>query len=394
MSSSPITKTGIDRPTRTATLENLSNRLRALVALMMPTVSPATSHRITPPTTRESVGGRSCFSIVSTDSPVKYEQRRSPWTRSSRKCQYCTMIGWLRPRFLITSLITWGVAARPASWRATVSTGRAKNKKNAPLATSQITTAPVRMRRTRNPSMAMSVASRRRHGGRHVGRVESAASAGGLVAPSPQTAPPRGENPLCARRQRGAYPVAEQVERERGDEQRRRGEDHVPPGHLVEVLRVGQDVPPARYRRLDAETQERERRLEHHGRRDVQGDDHQHRCQQVGQDVKEHDPEGSGAQRPGRLDVFLFLYRQGLATDDPGDSGPGEERDDRDDHGQARTDHHCQREREHDVGERENRVGEAGQDRVHDPAEVPGDQANGDARDRAPRGRDEADEQR
>jgi hypothetical protein len=43
MSSSPITNTGIDRPISTATVENLSNRLRALVALMMPTVSPAIS---------------------------------------------------------------------------------------------------------------------------------------------------------------------------------------------------------------------------------------------------------------------------------------------------------------------------------------------------------------
>jgi len=43
MSSSPITNTGIDRPISTANVENLSNRLRALVALMMPTVSPAIS---------------------------------------------------------------------------------------------------------------------------------------------------------------------------------------------------------------------------------------------------------------------------------------------------------------------------------------------------------------
>src|SRR5579859_1044751 len=305
------------------------------------------------------------------------------------------MIGWLRPRLVITVLMTCGVAARPASWRATVSTGRAKNKKNAPVATSQITTMPVRMRRTRNPNMAMSVASRRRQEGHHVGRVECAASTGGLVAPGPPpTAPPRGENPLGARIHRVAYPVAEQVEREGGDEQRRCREDHVPPGLLVEVLRVGQDVPPARYRRLDAEAQVGERRLEHHGRRDVQGGDHQHRRQQVGQDVEKHDPEGSGAQRSGRLDVFLFLYRQGLATDDPGDGGPGEERDHRDDHGQARTHHHRKREREHDVGERENRIDEPGQDRVHHPAEVPGDHAHCDARDRAEHGGDEADEQR
>ena len=71
------------------------------------------------------------------------------------KCQYWTMIGWLSPRFLMTSAMTWGVAARPASSRATVSTGRAKNRKNAPVATSQTTTMPVRMRRMRKPTIAM-----------------------------------------------------------------------------------------------------------------------------------------------------------------------------------------------------------------------------------------------
>jgi len=55
----------------TATLENRSNRLRGLVALMMPTVSPATSQRTMPPITRETVGGRSCFSMVSTGSWLK-----------------------------------------------------------------------------------------------------------------------------------------------------------------------------------------------------------------------------------------------------------------------------------------------------------------------------------
>ncbi len=63
-----MTNTGIDKPTSTATLEDRSNRPRGLMALMMPTDSPATSQRTTPPTTREMVGGRSCFSIVSTGS--------------------------------------------------------------------------------------------------------------------------------------------------------------------------------------------------------------------------------------------------------------------------------------------------------------------------------------
>ena len=49
----------------------------------------------------------------------------------------------------MTSLMTCGVAARPASWRATVSTGRAKNRKNEAVATSQTTTNPDRIRRIR-----------------------------------------------------------------------------------------------------------------------------------------------------------------------------------------------------------------------------------------------------
>ena len=43
----------------------------ARVALMMPTLSPAMSHRTTPPMTRETVGGRSSFSTESTGCWVK-----------------------------------------------------------------------------------------------------------------------------------------------------------------------------------------------------------------------------------------------------------------------------------------------------------------------------------
>ena len=63
-----MTNTGIDKPISTPTLEDRSNRLRGLVALMIPTDSPTTSQRTMPPITSETVGGRSCFSIVSTGS--------------------------------------------------------------------------------------------------------------------------------------------------------------------------------------------------------------------------------------------------------------------------------------------------------------------------------------
>ena len=69
-SSSPRTKTGIEMPTRTPTVETRSKTLRARVADRMPTPSPMISHRMTPPNTMEAVGGRSCLMIVLTDSPL------------------------------------------------------------------------------------------------------------------------------------------------------------------------------------------------------------------------------------------------------------------------------------------------------------------------------------
>src|SRR5580704_1373006 len=151
------------------------------------------------------------------------------------------MIGWFRPRLLITVLITCGVAAWPANWRATVFTGRAKNRKNAPVATSQMTTMPVRMRRMRKPVIAMSAASRRGYLGCHVGYLRLAVVGEHLTLAAASAGPPGRESPLSARVHGIPDPVAEQVERERGDEQCRRGEYDVPPGRRVEVLRVGQD---------------------------------------------------------------------------------------------------------------------------------------------------------
>jgi hypothetical protein len=87
MRTSPITKTGSDRPMSTATLERRSNRLRDLVALRIPTESPTTSQMITPPITSDRVGGRSCLSIVFTDCWVKNEYPRLPCSRPSMKCQ-------------------------------------------------------------------------------------------------------------------------------------------------------------------------------------------------------------------------------------------------------------------------------------------------------------------
>src|SRR5690606_10743415 len=55
--------------------------------------------------------------------------------------------------------------------------------------------------------------------------------------------------------------VAEEVEGEHGDEDRRAGRDRHPPGVLEKVLAEGEHLPPAWGRRLHAEAEEREGRL-------------------------------------------------------------------------------------------------------------------------------------
>ena len=102
---------------------------------------------------------------------------------------------------------------------------------------------------------------------------------------------------------------------------------------------------------------------------------------------------GPAPERPGRLDVLLLLDRQGLATDDPGDAGPGEERDHPQNHGEARAEHNREGQRQHHVGERKHRVHEPGQHRVDHPAEVAGDHADGDAGDRGDQRGDHSHEQ-
>ena len=61
---------------------------------------------------------------------------------------------------------------------------------------------------------------------------------------------------------------------------------------------------------------------------------------------------------------------------------------------QARSEHRGQGERQHDEGEGQHGVDEPGQDRVDYAAEVPGDQADGDAGDGADRGGEEPDKER
>ncbi len=73
ISSSPSTNTGSEMPASTPTVDGRSNRLRALVALRIPTPIPTMSQSTTPPNTTEAVIGRSWARIDFTGSPLKYE---------------------------------------------------------------------------------------------------------------------------------------------------------------------------------------------------------------------------------------------------------------------------------------------------------------------------------
>ncbi len=104
------------------------------------------------------------------------------------------------------------------------------------------------------------------------------------------------------------------------------------------VRRVGEHRAPARGRWLNADAEERERRLEE----DVRGDDQRavddDRRHEVGEDLAEDDPPVRRPQRARRLDELLLAYRQDLAADDARDVGPADERDREDHDAQARLD--------------------------------------------------------
>src|SRR5579875_3097675 len=124
------------------------------------------------------------------------------------KCQYCTWIGWVSPSSLLTRAIVSGVAARPASSRATVLTGRAKNSRNAARLTTHRTTIPLSTRRIRKRVNAMAASRSRRAGG---------GGRGGPRGPAPP-APfvPDAEQPLGPRVHGVPDAVTQQVERQRG----------------------------------------------------------------------------------------------------------------------------------------------------------------------------------
>ena len=203
-------------------------------------------------------------------------------------------------------------------------------------------------------------------------------------------------------------PVAEEVERDYGDEdqdagikrQQRRLED--------QFLGVGQQVPPARDRWLDAEAEEAQHRFQqnHVAHRQGRGDDNR-RCQ-VGQDMDGHDPQRRRALGLGGEDELAFAQRQRRAADQAGHRRPADQRDDDDDAVEADV-FRCRQglgqadlaevERRQDDQQRQQRqrdhpVGGPHQERVNPAAVVSGKQSDHGADDRRGERRRQADDKR
>src|ERR1039457_6123798 len=82
-----------------------------------------------------------------------------------------------------------------------------------------------------------------------------------------------------------------------------------PPAVLIDTLRITDHLPPVGGGRWNADAEEWQRRLGHDGERDKQGRVDDDRRHHVRQDVDQHDPPRSGAERPRSLDVLLLLDR-------------------------------------------------------------------------------------
>src|SRR5215208_6042917 len=98
-----------------------------------------------------------------------------------------------------------------------------------------------------------------------------------------------GRSPARPRVEGVLQAVAEQVEGQHGGEKGQAGEEHVPPGGVEDRGGVGDHRAPARVRLLDADAEERQRRLEQDVGRDDQRAVHDQRRDQVGQDLAKHD---------------------------------------------------------------------------------------------------------
>src|SRR2546425_2864105 len=113
-----------------------------------------------------------------------------------------------------------------------------------------------------------------------------------------------------------AEPVAEQVDAERGERQRRAGERREPPRDVQEVAALRQHAAPRWGGRLDPEPEKADRRLGDDERRELQARQHDDGRRDVGEHVTEEQPGPAHAERRRRQDVVALLDRENFAAHD------------------------------------------------------------------------------
>ena len=200
--------------------------------------------------------------------------------------------------------------------------------------------------------------------------------------------------------------VAEQVEGEHGDQQEEPWEQPEPPDDVEVLERVADHAPPGGRVVGHAEPQEGEVRLEEDVGRDQERRVDDDRRDQVREDLPEHDPQVARTERARGLHELALAQRQRVAAYEPGDVGPGEERDDHDHHAEARLQRAVEAavlgrgarrhdpDREQEQRHREDDVGDPGDDRVDPAAEEAGQDAEDDPHRDRDRGGEHAHHQR
>src|SRR5436190_10193023 len=150
------------------------------------------------------------------------------------------------------------------------------------------------------------------------------------VVASPSTLPFLERSAPRARVEGIPEAVPQEVEGQRRYHEEHPGEEEHPPRDPIQraVGCVREHPPPGRGARRDTDGEERQRGLEQDVLRDQQRRHHDDRGDHVRKDLSEHDVEVAVAGRPSRLDELSLPERQGLPSDDTGDVGPSEQRDD------------------------------------------------------------------
>src|SRR5882672_4374255 len=191
-----------------------------------------------------------------------------------------------------------------------------------------------------------------------------------------------------------AEPVAEQVDAERGERQRRAGKRREPPRDVEEVAALRQHAAPRRRRRLDAEPEKADRRFGDDERRELQARQHNDGWRDVGEDVTEEQSPTTHAERRRRQNVVALLDRENLAAHDASIHDPPGRRKAQDRVAQTETDDGVDRHRQQDERKRELHFGDAHEHRRGPALDESRDEAEQSTEDRGEDHRAHADEER